>query len=117
MYGRALGYKWLEGQIYKVILGGIIMLCLPSDRAKIITRLHQQYGHFGVHFWWQHMGDDIAKVVKICTACAKVRTRFKDLAVDLSATANQGCGIPMGNGLCGLFAHFLERQQVCASND
>ena len=49
VYHKAKAYRWMADNVFKVLIGGtMVVVPRPEDRASITLETHQGMGHFGV---------------------------------------------------------------------
>ncbi|GIL83832.1 hypothetical protein Vretifemale_12544, partial [Volvox reticuliferus] len=84
----------------------------PAERTDIIKRTHEDTGHFGVRrttgliltsYWWRGMSEDVAAVVRHCSACDRVSASFNSRAPELNPLPISGLFYRWGVDLCGPF--------------
>jgi hypothetical protein len=83
---RAKGYEWREDQLVrKLVSGEVRVVPRPIARRSLVKAVHERAGHLGVkktlsllrpHYWWVGMAADVARALKGCEACDRVKTIF-----------------------------------------
>jgi len=83
---RARAYRWTEGVLHRVMVGGVLKIVPPKgERDVLITSTHQMCGHFGVRrttcllratYWWKGLKKQVRDVVGRCEACSQIRASF-----------------------------------------
>ena len=83
---RARGYRWADGQLFKVMADGSTrQVPEPAGRLELVRRMHTETGHFGEKrtlsllgnsHWWRGMLADVRHVVQQCKACDLARSNF-----------------------------------------
>ena len=76
----------IDGKLLRIMADGSTReIPQPSERAAIITKFHEQCGHFGVRrtaaliqtsYWWWGLLADVATAVSKCSLCSRVRSSF-----------------------------------------
>ena len=90
---RVRHYLWRSGQLVRRMPDGSHRTVpRPEDRAPLIQRLHEQTGHYGVRrtahmvmsgHWWHSLQADVAKVLRKCGVCDRVRASWGALQPQL----------------------------------
>lgn len=77
----------------------MLLVPLPEERGELVTRVHRDMGHFGVHkildrlknnYWWKGMENTVADVVKTCLPCARTKAKFRVSGKELQPLPLQG---------------------------
>jgi hypothetical protein len=90
---RARLYTWQQQQLWRRMPNGTVKLVpKPEEREGIISRIHEQTGHYGVRrtahmvlsgHWWRTLHTDVAQFVGKCGVCDRVRSSFNSLQPEL----------------------------------
>jgi hypothetical protein len=82
---RARGYEWRGTHLVRQTGGGVRVVPRVEARNRLIRDVHERAGHIGVkkthsvlrpHYWWVGLLTDVARVVRSCEACNRVRATF-----------------------------------------
>jgi hypothetical protein len=83
---RARQYLWQEGRLVRRLQDGTTRVVpREAERGPLIRDVHKRAGHFGIqktqfllrpHYWWVGLSTDVARVVKQCGACDRVKASF-----------------------------------------
>ena len=108
---RAKAYRWMADNIFKVLIGGtMVVVPRPEDRASITLETHRGMGHFGVqrvldrlqkNLWWRGMGDAVVDTIKACLSCARVKAGFRESGKELQSLPVRGLGYRWGVDFSG----------------
>jgi hypothetical protein len=83
---RARQYLWQEGHLLRRLANGSTRV-VPrvAERGPLIRDVHERTGHFGVrktlsllrrHYWWVGLSNEVAREVRQCAACDRVKASF-----------------------------------------
>jgi Integrase zinc binding domain/Integrase core domain/PHD-finger len=113
MAHRARLYEWRDGSVWRRLPDGSTKLVPhPDQRQGIIAQLHEQAGHYGVKrtahmvaasHWWRTLYSDVAKVVRRCEVCDRVRAAFNTQQAELQPLPLQPMFYRWGVDLAGEF--------------
>lgn len=89
VYRRVTQYRWLGGTLYKERVGKGVLLIVPKpeERLGLVVKVHEGMGHYGLRrvvdilektYWWGDLGEQVAKVVKACLPCSRVKAQFQE---------------------------------------
>jgi hypothetical protein len=80
---RAKGYEWREDHLVRRLVSGEARVVpRPAARGSLVKDVHERAGHLGVkktlsllrpHYWWVEMAADVARTLKGCEACDRVK--------------------------------------------
>jgi hypothetical protein len=83
---RARQYVWQGGHLERRLANGSTRVVPQmAERGPLIRDVHQRAGHFGVrktqsllrpHYWWVELSSDVARKVRQCAACDRVKASF-----------------------------------------
>jgi transposase InsO family protein len=84
---RARGYEWRVDHLVRRLVSGDSARVVPrlAARGSLIKDVHERAGHLGVkktlsllrpHYWWVGMAADVARALKGCEACDRVKVTF-----------------------------------------
>ena len=82
----------------------------PEERRALITKIHEQHGHFGqrrttqlvlLHHWWAGLYKDCARAVRECNACDRVNATFNSTQPVLNPLPVRGLMYRWGLDLFG----------------
>ena len=83
---RAKHYSWQSGVLRKVMHDGTTRLVpKPEEREEVVRKVHEQSGHFGRRrttylvlgqWWWQGVAAEVARLVRNCATCDRVKASF-----------------------------------------
>jgi transposase InsO family protein len=83
---RARQFQWQGGHLVRQLHDGTTRV-IPRqwERDPLIRDVHERAGHFGLrktlsllrpHYWWVGLSADVARAVKQCEACDRVKASF-----------------------------------------
>ena len=108
---RAAQYRWVGGELKKVLFNGTLRVVPPPDqRQALIKATHEQCGHFGrkrttyllcTSFWWKGVAEDVGTFVRNCEACDRVKATFNAKHPQLHPLPIQGLMYRWGVDLLG----------------
>ena len=112
VYHRAKAYRWMADSIFKVLIGGtMVVVPRPEDKASITLETHRGMGHKdGVQRvldrlqkknWWRGMGDTVVDTIKVCLSCARVKAGFRESRKELQPLPVRGLGYRWGVDFAG----------------
>ena len=110
---RARLYLWRNGELFRRMPDGSQKQVPPPDqRDALVQRIHDQTGHYGVrrtaamvlaNHWWRALHQDVARVVRSCGVCDRVKATFATMQPQLQPLPVEPMFYRWGIDLAGEF--------------
>jgi hypothetical protein len=123
---RARGYKWREDHLVRRLASGEARVVpRPAARGSLVKDVHVKAGHLGVkktlsllrpHYWWVGMAADVARALKGCKACDRVKATFNARHPTLQPLPIKGLFYRWGLDFAGPLPKTTAGQPVCVDN-
>ena len=90
---RVRRFRYREGVLHRVFADGSSReVPRPAERAAIVTKSHDDAGHFGIKrtlplvagkYWWHGIYEHVRLHVRRCEVCARVKASFVPRDIEL----------------------------------